>query len=191
MKTLKTLFAALILFGFTMNASAQTTLDAEQEAIDARAEILTPLSINELASLDFGVVFSNDGNAVLNPALFDGEGEGVENAGRGDDSPTVAELAIAGSNGAEITVTVPEQISMSHVGTGSVDVGTFDITTMASYNNEENDVDASTELNSNGDDIFLNNNGDAWVYVGGQFNPSDLEGVYEGSFNVTVDYTNF
>ena len=155
------MFAAL---GVSSAASAQTTVDA-----DARAEILNPLTLSADGQLDFGRIISDGAGTVQ---LYSAAG----NVCAGDliclDDGTVPTFTVGGTDGREVTVTVPT------TGTISIGGGTgFD------------EMDLTAVAASSGSVTLTG--GEATFTLGATLNVKDGQnaGEYEGDITVQVDYS--
>jgi len=182
MKTLKTLFAAIIFVGFATAVSAQT----DSDAIEAKAEILIPITITPEGVINFGGISSDiDVNPTLDPTE---ENPGNGNTGLGDTSGDVGigVFRIGGANQAEINITLPGDATLSN--------GSYELNFRPSFAWSQNDSDQFGEESFTSENTVrtLSTSGDGSLFVGGEItNLGDQgSGTYSNNedIKITVEY---
>jgi len=160
------MFAAL---GMGSAASAQTVQSA-----DAFAEVLEPLTLAVTGSLDFGAIVVNGAGTItldtvgtITPA----------NCGGGNvctGTTSAPEYTVVGTAGKDVSITLPS---------GNIDlVLQTDPTETMTLNNFVSSAGGTVGLNASGNGTFT---------VGGDLivGATQDAGIYEGSFDVSVDYS--
>lgn len=109
MKTLKSIFAALVILTFATPAVfAQTSASATAET---SATIITPIKIEKIAGADlnFGniVPSSNPGSVVIAPDGTPTYNNGVVAFANNNGNPTAAQFTVTGAPDATYSITVP------------------------------------------------------------------------------------
>ena len=161
-RTLKLITLTAAIFGFAATSFGQNASASANAS--ASVELITPLGINKLEDLDFGVLASSqaDGTAVLTTAGVLSATGGVQIM---SGTPTVGEFEVTGEGNTAITVTVPATVVMES--------GANQLTVALAHNN-------ITALSS----------GTATILVGGTITipGGSAKGNYTKTFTVTVDY---
>jgi len=174
MKNLKFLTLAIAILGFTATSFAQSEKTASS---DAKATIITPLSIENNTELNFGSIAPS--SSVAGTVILDASATASRNPSTGISLPeitvtaTAAKFTVTGEGNSAFTITLPaEDVTL----TGSVS-GTMTIASSS--------FTSSTELLSTalegGTKVF---------FVGGTLNvgANQAKGDYTGTFDVTVNY---
>lgn len=155
--------AAASLFAATAHAQASATASAT-----ASVEIATPISLQNTAGLDFGVVAAapGAGTVVVSTAGGVTESGGVNVLGG---SPAAAAFTVGGQGSYAYSITVPSAAVTLSDGTNSMTVDNF--------------------VDSKGGSSSLVNGADTFT-VGATLNvgANQAAGSYTGSFDVTVAY---
>ncbi len=175
MKTLKILFAALIIAGFATSAMAQ-------DQIEARAEVMSPIEIFGQVDLNFSLVAQGIAKSVdLEDGVTGGAAQGDETTGR------FRVQADTGSNVSWEFSTLPTVLDRDG---GSE---TMPITYRAGWSNVEagtemQDEGAITEGNGHTVNTFVG--GEFFVFLGGEVTPAagQAAGVYEADVTLTAVY---
>lgn len=151
-----------------VNVFAQTSDTAE---LNVSANVISAISITEEAPLSFGSVI------VGSQPIIDR-----------DNSDGIGELSVSGSANEEFQVEIPATIELTN-GTGSLEVAT------AFFFGE--DLENSNDL-INEQEVQLNGTGSLAIFFGGTLQalgggdiPNDAAGEYNGTGNITVQYTSF
>ncbi len=173
MKTLKILFAAVIIAGFAINTYADDT----NQDVEVAATIIAELSTTKLTDLNFGGVVAGT-NATMNP--INGN---TANVGQNDIDAGFGKISIDGLSGRNITVgfdgidltggdggeNIPYTPSIA-LGSDDENVGGLAVTSGA-------------PISLPADESFL--------YVGGSISPdiNQRAGVYTGEMTISIDYS--
>lgn len=169
MKTLKTIFASLILITFaTVNVNAQAEAEATARAA---ATIIQPITIENTRDLNFGdiAVNSTSGGTVVLPTTGERSSTGGVTLPATTGTVTSARFIVTGVDGYAFSIQLPNSITLS---------GTGDPMTVSSI--------VSTP-SANG-----TINGETEILVGAtlEVNANQTPGLYENTedLTVTVDY---
>lgn len=181
MKKLVLKFLAItMIVGFSANLLAQTSAT---ETTTAGAVLITAMTITETAPMHFGsnVLTNAMGGTVVLPSnsttrTYTG---GVATSAA---TPVATNAAynVTGTGLETYAITLPASTTVTHTSI-AVGVNTMDITLMtARFNGAPADATTST-LSATGTDSFT---------LGGTLtvNANQIDGVYNGTFDVTVDY---
>ncbi len=173
-RTLKLITLTAAIFGFAATSFGQSSATAS--LVDASATIISPITITNTNSLNFGVIVPDDdaaGTVILpatagTPTRTTTGGANVLTIQTGN--PTAASFNVAGANGYSYAVTVPANGVVSLTGDGDA---------MAVDN-------FTTSLTSNKGTIGTNNT----FYVGATLSvgAAQVVGTYSATFDVTVAY---
>ena len=161
MKYLKLICITLIL---TVAAQGQDT------EVTARIEatVIESLEMIILADIDVGTVIPSEGILRLNPRTDSGAGI----------------IKLEGRPNSAVQVSFSSQIEMVNVATNT----TLSVTYKVS-GNEDNVQSASDIFVTNPQNIFLNNLGEYYLWIGCEFSMENLvSGQYDGDFVIDVDY---
>lgn len=164
MKTISKLFAALVIFTFaSVTVNAQNVAEAESEAA---ATIVTPISIANTVGLNFGNVAAGSaaGTVVLSPAGVRTESNVILPSIPG--TVSAASFTVTGLSGATYVLTLPTSATIT-AGSNNMTINAF--------------TDNASEVLTGGTETFQ---------VGATLNvdADQPAGIYEGTFDVTVDY---
>jgi len=176
MKTSVKLFAlGMILMGFGANSFAQVT-----ENTDAKARILTALTISETQYLEFGsmgVLAGTPGTCVVSTAGVRSVTQGVTGSSLGT-APKAAAYEVSGEATYTYSILLPASITIKREsGSEIMTIGTL----LAKAVSGTESHTATGTLGSDGKDTFT---------VGGTLSVAagQKEGAYAGTFDVTVNY---
>ena len=178
-KSILTFATILLITVFTTNSFAQTS--ATVTGTTAGAKLIKPMTLTQTSPLHFGTinVLTGDGGTVTLPSnsttrVFIG----------GVSETTVAPYAtnaaysVTGTKNVTYALTLPASITVAETITGTATMTINALT--ARFNGAAGDAITST-LSATGTDSFT---------VGGTLTiaPSQEGGIYNGTFNVTIDY---
>jgi hypothetical protein len=184
-KKLLSLAAILAIGFFTSNVEAQTTtVTGKTTATNAGARLIKPMTIENTGDLYFGTisVVAGSGTVTLNPKdairTFLGS---TANGGVGD-AATTPYYAVTGTKNATYAVSLPgnSDVIVTETGDGTTGATMKIVDFTASFGGSDDKKVIST-LSSEGLDNFK---------VGATLEVADGQesGIYEGTFNVSVDY---
>ncbi|MFP4691802.1 MAG: DUF4402 domain-containing protein [Bacteroidales bacterium] len=177
MKTLKILFAVVIITGFASSAVGQDNPDT---SIDASATIFSTITITGTQDINFGGVEANSDIAELDPQ----NSNTVNFAGLGGVDAQLGIFDITGENNASITITVDESKVQLTNGDNQID-----FTPEFAYAQGNTNADGDDGLsNGNGNNKTLSAEGKGQVFVGGELGDRTGEpaGLYENKEAITV-----
>ena len=187
MKKFSMIFVAVLMMaGVSMKVVGQATnTSATVTGTHAGAVLIVPMGLTQTAALHFGtiVLTSTAGGTVVLPSnstsrTFDG---GVAVAASNVTShPSNAAYNVTGTMNETYALTLPGTITVTET-TGGTGAATMTISALkARFNTTGTDAVSST-LSSSGTDNFT---------VGGTLTvpATPVAGIYDGSFNVSVDY---
>jgi hypothetical protein len=176
-----TLFALVIIAGFTIPLAAQSV--GTVNATAANANLLVAMSLSEEAPLNFGssLLANTAGGTVTLPSNSTTRGYtgGLANSAA-TPIPTIAAYNVNGTGLETYVLVLPSLTTVSHT-TISSGINTMDITSMtARFNGADADATTST-LSASGTDSFT---------LGGTLTVQENQvgGQYSGTFQVSVDY---
>lgn len=176
MKKLLIIFAVVLFTaGFADKVSAQFVTESNQ----AGGEIITPITLNAVAELEFGrfAVGTIGGSVELTPALTTTVTPSTDNITlvAGGAPRSAASYNVTGRDGNAYTIGLPTAAVTLNGSNG----GTMTVTDFKSFSVKG--PSATVGLLTGGSDVF---------YVGGTLNigGTQTEGLYSGSFDVTVQY---
>lgn len=176
MKKLLLIFAVVLFTaGFATKVSAQFVTESNQ----AGGEIITPITLNAVNELEFGRFATGTigGTVELTPAPTTTVTPSTTDITKvaGGAPRTAASYTVTGAAGHYYTIGLPTEAVTLDGSNG----GTMTVTYFTSYS--VNGAVATVGLLTGGSDTF---------YVGGtlNINGSQTEGLYSGSFDVTVQY---
>ncbi len=156
---------AMLVLGFQAGAAGAAPVTATAQA---KAKVLKQISVSKSADLNFGtVVVSNTAGTVVIDA------DGVRNCGSGltcSGATAAGAFTIAGTKNENVTISASPSVQLTSAEDSSVKMtATLALSTAA---------------------LKLSNGGAGVFNVGGTLavGASQADGLYEGSFNVTVDY---
>ena len=181
MKNIK-LLVILIIFGFTVNLSAQSA-GTTTEATAATADLLIAMTLTEIASLNFGssLLSNATGGTVVLPSNSTTRGyTGGVVTSAATPIPKNASFSVTGTGLEVYNVTLPVTVVVTHT-TATSGLITMDITLMkARFNGASADATQST-LSAAGTDSFT---------LGGTLTvlENQVGGQYAGAFPVSIDY---
>ncbi|NQV41066.1 MAG: hypothetical protein HQ506_01820 [Candidatus Marinimicrobia bacterium] len=142
----------------------------QDAAVKARIEatVIEALEMIILADIDVGTVIPSEGILRLNPRTDAGAGI----------------VKLQGRPNSAVQVAFSSQIEMVNVATNT----TLSVTYKVS-GHETNDQSGSDIFVTNPQNIFLNNIGEFYLWVGCEFSMENLvSGQYDGDFVIDVDY---
>ncbi len=175
MKTLKSIFAALVIVSFaSVSVSAQNTANANASAV-----IQTPLTITHQQHLHFGFIApaSEGGNNIVSVNTSGDRSIGGAGNGQlitGSQAPQAASFSLSGFESNAYNIVINEIASISN-GTESMVISNWG----ARANNES--ADGTTGILTNG-------TGSISVGADITVSQSQANGTYTGEFSVTVAY---
>ena len=181
MKNIK-LLIVLIVFGFTVNLSAQSA-GTTTENTAATADLLVAMTLTEEASLNFGSSLLSDatgGTVILPSNSITREYTGGVVTSAATPAPTNANFNVTGTGLEVYNVTLPATVSVTHTTVVTGVVGMVISALTVRFNGASVDATQST-LSALGTDSFT---------IGGTLTVqlNQVGGQYAGSFPVSVDY---
>ena len=181
MKNIK-LLVVLIVFGFTVNLSAQSA-GTTTENTAATADLLVAMTLTEEASLNFGSSLLSDatgGTVILPSNSITREYTGGVVTSAATPAPTNADFNVTGTGLEVYNVTLPATVSVTHTTVLTGVVGMVISALTVRFNGASADATQST-LSALGTDSFT---------IGGTLTVqlNQVGGQYAGSFPVSVDY---
>lgn len=169
---MNTIMKTLTIAGVAAIALAGTAAYAATGTSSSSANVLTQVTLTKTADLNFGTIVNSPAAAtvVISPAGARTCGTGLVCTG----TVSAAAFGISGSKNQVVRMTVPASVTLSSGTTGTV--GTNDTMTATLLSSAP-----STTLSAGGTSSFS---------VGGTLSvgANQSDGVYAGTFNVTVDY---
>lgn len=169
MKKIKFFAIAALFLGFSVNAMAQNTANANASA---SATIVSPLSISKTRDLNFGTIVANSENAGTVTLATTSDATSSATTGvtmaPGSTSNT-AVFAISGDANRTFNITMPATVTLAGPG-----IATMDITLTKNLSATNNALTGGTST----------------LYVGGSLAvaANQAAGAYTGEFNVAIAY---
>lgn len=158
-----------------------TVAHADSATADATAEVLDALVLDNTNALDFGaMVVSGAGSVTLSAAgVLDCSAADIVCSG----TPGVADFTVEGTADKSVTINLPTtDVELRHADHTPATAAEHTIILNA-FTSSENGV--------SGPEVDLDSSGDGAFDVGGtiNFDGSEVPGVYDGTFTVTVEYS--
>jgi Domain of unknown function (DUF4402) len=185
MKIILLLIAAMILtIGFNNKVEAQSTnTSATVTGTHAGAVLIVPMGLSQTTPLHFGtiVLTSTAGGAVILPSnstALSFTGGVAVTAGNVTSMPSNAAYSVTGTMNETYALTLPSTITITETTAGAA---TMTISALTARFNGAGANAVSSTLSALGADNFT---------VGGTLTvpASAVAGIYDGTFNVSVDY---
>ena len=170
MKTLKILFAAVVLVGFTTSALAQNNTDSDSDELNATAVILADLNVTQENDLDFGQLFPGEDSEV---ALDN------ESAGR---------FLVDAADGSSVTLELTGLGDLALVGDSET---TLPTTFTAGWAEDDEYDNGATEWTDPNQQLSITGTpASFYVFLGGTVtpDPNQTPGTYEKEITLTAEY---
>lgn len=163
--------AALIALPMSvMGQDAATSLSNTRQTA-GKVKIISPISFQKNADLDFGTIASSDSSFTATAAASNATTlssiEGALQLVKGQS----ASFTVGGEVGNTYKITIPTGSLTLSGGTGTVTISSFSCSKA---------TDGTTAISSTGNDNIF--------YVGGILTANKAHGTFSGNFNVTVNY---